>query len=136
MELEQLNERLENIKWLDKEIEALKLEIESLDSGVYKRNHLSASPFQKNTNNNAENKIVSTIKLKEDLEERLNRVIEERLEIVGMIDKNPYALERTVLRLYYVSDLPNWDVAEKIDCSVPTIYRILRKGKERLAKIL
>lgn len=136
MELEQLNERLENINWLDKEIEALKLEIESLDSGVYKRNHLSASPFQKNTNNNAENKIVSTINLKEDLEERLNRVIEERLEIVGMIDKNPYALECTVLRLYYVSDLSCWDVAEKIDCSVPTIYRILRKGKERLANIL
>lgn len=136
MELEQLNEKLENIKWLDKEIEALKLEIGSLDSGVYKRNHLSASPFQKNANNNAENKIISTIKLKEDLEERLNRVIEERLEIVGMIDKNPYALERTVLRLYYVSALPNWEVAEKIESSVPTMYRILRKGKERLAKIL
>ena len=136
MELEQLNEKLENIKWLDKEIEALKLEIGSLDSGVYKRNHLSASPFQKNANNNAENKIISTIKLKEDLEERLNRVIEERLEIVGMIDKNPYALERTVLRLYYVSALPNWEVAEKRESSVPTMYRILRKGKERLAKIL
>lgn len=136
MELEQLNERLENIKWLDKEIEALKLEIKSLDSGVYKRNHLSVSPFQKSSNNNAENKIVSTIKLKEDLEERLDRVIEERLEIVGMIDKNPYALERTVLRLYYVSDLSCWDVAEKIDYSVPAMYRFLRKGKERLAKIL
>ena len=34
MELEQLNEKLENIKWLDKEIEELKLEIESLDSGL------------------------------------------------------------------------------------------------------
>jgi len=136
MELEQLNERLENIKWLDKEIEALKLEIKSLDSGLYKRNHLSASPFQKNNNNNAEDKLISTIKLKEDLEERLERVIEERLEIVRMIDKNPYALERTVLRLYYVSELSCWDVAEKIDCSTPTIYRILRKGKERLAKIL
>ena len=136
MELEQLNERLENIKWLDKEIEALKLEIKSLDSGVYKRNHLSVSPLQKSSNNNAENKIVSTIKLKEDLEERLDRVIEERLEIVGMIDKNPYALERTVLRLFYVSNLPNWDVAEKIDRSVPAMYRILRRGKERLAKIL
>ena len=136
MEIEKLIEKLENIKWLDKELESLKLEIKSLDSGVYKRNHLSASPFQKNTNNNAENKIVSTIKLKEDLEERLDRVIEERLESVRMIDKNPYALERTVLRLYYVSALPNWEVAEKIDCSVPTMYRILRKGKERLAKIL
>lgn len=136
MELEQLIKKLENIKWLDKEIEELKLEIESLDSGVYKRNHLYASPFQKNANNNAENKIVSTIKLKEDLEERLDRVIEERLESVRMIDKNPYALERTALRLYYVSDLSNWAVAEKIDCSLPTMYRILRKGKERLAKIL
>mgnify|MGYP000891032291 FL=1 len=136
MEIEQLIEKLENIKWLDKEVEALKLEIKSLDSGVYKRNHLSASPFQKNANNNAEDKIISTIKLKEDLEERLERVIEERLEIVRMIDKNPYALERTVLRLYYVSDLSCWDVAEKIDCSTPTIYRILRIGKERLAKIL
>ena len=136
MEIEQLIEKLENIKWLDKEVEALKLEIKSLDSGVYKRNHLSTSPFQKNANNNAEDKIVSTIKLKEDLEGRLDRVIEEHLEIVRMIDKNPYALERTALRLYYVSDLSCWDVAEKIDCSVPTIYRILRKGKERLAKIL
>ena len=136
MELEQLNEKLENIKWLDKEIESLKLEIESLDSGVYKRNHLSASPFQKTANNNAENKIVSTIKLKEDLEERLDKIIEERLESVRMIDKNPYALERTVLRLYYVSALPNWEVAEKIDSSVPTMDRILRRGKERLAKIL
>lgn len=87
-------------------------------------------------NNNAENKIVSTIKLKEDLEERPEKVINERLESVRMIDKNPYALERTVLRLYYVRALPNWDVAEKIDTSVPTMYRILRKGKERLAKIL
>lgn len=136
MELEQLNERLENIKWLNKEIEALKLEIKSLESGVYKRNHLSASPFQKNTNNNAENKIVSTIKLKEDLEERLDRVIKERLEIVGMIDKNPYVLERTVLRLFYVSNLPNWAVAEKIDRSTSAMYLILRRGKERLAKIL
>lgn len=92
--------------------------------------------FKKNTSNNAETKIVSTIKLKEDLEERLDKVIEERLEIVGIIDKNPYALERTALRLYYVSDLTNWDVAEKLDCSLPTMYRILRKGKERLAKIL
>lgn len=124
MELEQLNEKLENIKWLDKEIE-------SLDSGVYKRNHLSASPFQKTANNNAENKIVSIIKLKEDLEERLDKIIEERLESVRMIDKNPYALERTVLRLYYVSALPNWEVAKKIDSSVPTMYRILRRGKER-----
>ena len=53
-----------------------------------------------------------------------------------MIDKNPYALERTVLRLFYVSNLPNWDVAEKIDRSAPAMYRILRRGKERLAKIL
>ena len=136
MELEQLNEKLENIKWLNKEIEALKLEIKSLDSGVYKRNHLSASQFQKNTNNNAENKIVSTIKLKEDLEERLDRVIEERLEIVGMIDKNPCVLERTVLRLFYVNNLPNWAVAEKIDRSASAMYLILRRGKERLAKIL
>ena len=80
---------------------------------MYKRNHLSASPFQKTANNNAENKIVPTIKLKEDLEERLDKIIEERLESVRMIDKNPYALERTVLRLYYVSALPNWEVAEK-----------------------
>lgn len=113
MELEQLNEMLENIKWLDKEIEGLKLEIESLDSGVYKRSYFSASPLQKSSNNNAENKIVSTIKLKEDLEERLEKVINERLESVRMIDKNPYALERTVLRLYYVRALPNWDVAKK-----------------------
>lgn len=122
MELEQLNEKLENIKWLDKEIEELKLEIESLDSGVYKRSYLSTSPLQKSSNNNTENKIVSTIKLKEDLEERLEKVINERLESVRMIDKNPYALERTVLRLYYVRALPNWDVAEKIDTSVPTMY--------------
>ena len=112
MELEQLIEKLENIKWLDKEIKELKLEIESLDSGVYKRSYLSASPLQKSSNNYAENKIVSTIKLKEDLEERLEKVINERLESVRMIDKNPYALERTVLRLYYVRALPNWDVAD------------------------
>ena len=136
MELEQLNEKLENIKWLDKEIEELKLEIESLDSGVYKRSYLSASPLQKSSNNNTENKIVSTIKLKEDLEERLDKVIEERLESVRMIDKNPYALERTVLRLYYVNALSIWDVVEKMDRSAPTIYRILRKAIARLAKIL
>ena len=136
MEIKHLYEKLDNIQWWDKEIEELKLERESLDSGVYKRSSLSASPLQTSSNNNAENKIVSTIKLKEDLEERLEKVINERLESVRMIDKNPYALERTVLRLYYVRALPNWDVAEKIDTSVPTMYRILRKGKERLAKIL
>lgn len=133
MELDQLNEKLENIKCLDKEIEELKLEIESLNSGVYKRGYLSASPLQKNSNNNAENKIISTIKLKEDLEERLEEVVNERLESVRMIDKNPYA---TVLRLYYVSALPIWDVVEKMDRSAPKIYRILRKAMARMVKIL
>ncbi len=76
-----------------------------------------------------------TIRLKEDLEERLEKVINERLESVRMIDKNPYALERTVLRLYYVrfAELGcGWKNRYFSTNNVP----ILRKGKERLAKIL
>ena len=133
---EQVKEKLEGVKWINKEIEGLYLELAALESGIIKKQELSTTRVQTSRVNTAENNLISVLKLKEDTLQRIERLTEERMEISRLIDKLANAMERSVLRFYYLNCLDIWEVAEEIDKSKTTVYRIMQKAIEHLAGVL
>lgn len=132
---EQVKEKLEGVKWINKEIKGLYLELESLESGIIKKPTLSHSRVQTSRENKTENNLISVLKLKEDTLQRIERLTEEIMVISGLIDKLDNPLERSVLRLLYLNNLEVWEVAEEIDKSKTTVYRIMQKATENITKL-
>ncbi|HEW1562698.1 TPA: DUF1492 domain-containing protein [Streptococcus pneumoniae] len=132
---EQVKEKLEGVKWINKEIKGLYLELEVLESGIIKKPTLSHSRVQTSRENKTENNLISVLKLKEDTVQRIERLTEERMAISELIDKLANPLERSVLRLFYLNDLVASEVAEEIDRSNTTVYIIRQKAIEHLANV-
>ena len=132
---EQVKEKLEGVKWINKEIEGLYLELAALESGIIKKQELSNTRVQTSRVNTAENNLISVLKLKEDTLQRIERLTEERMEISRLIDKLTNPLERSVLRFFYLNDLDVWGVAEEIGKSKASIYRAKKAAIEHLAKV-
>ena len=132
---EQVKEKLEGVKWINKEIEGLYLELAALESGIIKKQELSNTRVQTSSVNTAENNLISVLKLKEDTLQRIERLTEERMEISRLIDKLVNPLERSVLRLFYLNNLDAWQVAEEIDKSKTTVYRVKQEAIENLANV-
>jgi phage protein len=133
---EQVKEKLEGVKWINKEIKGLYLELEALESGIIKKPTLSHSRVQTSRENKAEDNLISVLKLKEDTLQRIERLTEERMAISRLIDKLANPLERTVLRLFYLNELVVLEVAEELGNSTTTVYRIKQAAIENLASVV
>lgn len=133
MSADEVKTKLEGVKWINKEIKGLYLELEALESGIIKMPTLSHSRVQTSRENKTENNLISVLKLKEDTLQRIERLTEERMEISRLIDKLANPLERSVLRLFYLNDLVALEVAEEIGVSTASVYRVRQKAIEHLA---
>lgn len=133
---EQVKEKLEGVKWINKEIESLYLELEALESGIIKKQELSTTRVQTSRVNTAENNLISVLKLKEDILQRIERLTKERMEVSELIDKLINSFERSILRLFYLNDLDAWEVAEEIGKSTSSIYRAKQAAIENLIGIV
>lgn len=131
---EQVKEKLEGVKWINKEIEGLYLELAALESGIIKKQEMSTTRVQTSRVNTAENNLISVLKLKEDTLQRIERLTEERMAISGLIDKLDNPLERSVLRLFYLNDLVALEVAEELGKSKTSIYQAKKEALEHLAE--
>ena len=132
---EQVKEKLEGVKWINKEIKGLYLELEALEGGIIEKPTLSHSRVQTSRGNTAENNLISVLKLKEDTLQRIERLTEERMEISRLIDKLANPLERSVLRFFYLNDLVASEVAEEIGKSTTSVYRVKQEAIEHLSKV-
>ena len=133
---EQVKEKLEGVKWINKEIESLYLELEALESGIIKKQELSTTRVETSRVNTAENNLISVLKLKEDILQRIERLTKERMEVSELIDKLINSFERSILRLFYLNDLDAWEVAEEIGKSTSSIYRAKQAAIENLTGIV
>lgn len=129
---DEVKTKLESVKWINKEIKGLYLELEALEGGIIKKPTLSHSRVQTSRENKTENNLISVLKLKEDTLQRIERLTEERMKISELIDKLDNPLERTVLRLFYLNELVALEVAEEINRSNTTVYIIRQKAIEHL----
>ena len=136
MSADEVKTKLEGVKWINKEIKGLYLELEALEGGIIKKPTLSHSRVQTSRENKTENNLISVLKLKEDTLQRIERLTEERMEISELIDKLDNPLERTVLRLFYLNELVALEVAEEINRSNTTVYIIRQKAIEHLTGIV
>lgn len=133
---DEVKTKLEGVKWINKEIKGLYLELEALEGGIIQKQTLSHSRVQTSRENKTENNLISVLKLKEDTLQRIERLTEERMEISELIDKLDNPLERTVLRLFYLNELVALEVAEEINRSNTTVYIIRQKAIEHLTGIV
>ena len=133
---EQVKEKLEGVKWINKEIGGLYLELGALESGIIKKQELSTTRVQTSRVNTAENNLISVLKLKEDILQRIERLTKERMEVSELIDKLINSFERSILRLFYLNDLDAWEVAEEIGKSTSSIYRAKQAAIENLTGIV
>ena len=136
MSADEVKTKLEGVKWINKEIKGLYLELEALEGGIIKKPTLSHSRVQTSRENKTENNLISVLKLKEDTLQRIERLTEERVEISRLIDKLANPLERSVLRLFYLNDLDIWGVAEEIGKSKTSIYQAKKAAIEHLTGIV
>ena len=136
MSADEVKTKLEGVKWINKEIKGLYLELEALEGGIIKKPTLSHSRVQTSRENKTENNLISVLKLKEDTLQRIERLTEERMEISRLIDKLANPLERSVLRLFYLNDLDIWGVAEEIGKSETSIYQAKKAAIEHLTGIV
>ena len=68
---EQVKAKLESVKWINKEIECLYVELGALESGLIKKQQLSTTRVQTSRVNAEENDLISVLKLKEDMLQRI-----------------------------------------------------------------
>lgn len=133
---EQVKEKLEGVKWINKEIKGLYLELEALESGIIKKPTLSHSRVQTSRENKAENNLISILKLKEDTLQRIDHLTEERMEISRLIDKLANPLERSVIRLFYFNNLVVDEIVDEIGRSRTIVYLIRQKAIEHLVGVV
>lgn len=136
MSVDEVKTKLEGIKWINKEIEGLYLELAALESGIIKKQELTTTRVQTSRVNTAENNLISVLKLKEDTLQRIERLTEERMEISRLIDKLVNPLERSVIRLFYFNNLVVDEIVDEIGRSRTIVYLIRQKAIEHLAGIV
>ncbi|MFS9000300.1 DUF1492 domain-containing protein [Streptococcus infantis] len=132
---EQVKEKLEGVKWISKEIESSYLELEAMESGIIKSQQPSTTRVQTSKVNSTENTLISVLKIKEDILQRIERFTEEKMVLSSLIDRLANPMERSVLRFYYLNSLEIWEVAEKINKSDVTVYRIKQAAIKNLAEV-
>ena len=136
MNVDEVKLKLEGVKWINKEIKGLYLELEALESGIIKKPTLSHSRVQTSRENKAENNLISVLKLKDDILQRIERLTEERMGISRTIDKLDNPLERSVIRLLYFNNLIVDEIVDEIGRSRTIVYQIRLKALENLVAVV
>ena len=103
MDYKELDNKLKSIKKLDKEIKVVNLEIQYLDSGIFKQSTLTDTKVKASKTQDMADKYNSLLERKEKLSRRIDTLMAERDSVVSLIDDNLKAPDqRTILRLLYV----------------------------------
>lgn len=136
MTIEELKQRLEGIKRMDKEICSLYLELQYLETGLFKQTTLTQSRVQTSRANSSESQLVAQLAIKEDITDRIDRLTKERLELIRMIDTLRNPKYRLALNLYYIQQKVDLEAGEIMNVSKTTFFRYLKLALTELADLL
>ncbi|MGT2683594.1 DUF1492 domain-containing protein [Streptococcus porci] len=136
MTIEELKHRLEGIRWIDKEISQLYLELQYLETGLFKQTTLTQTRVQTSRANSSESQLVAQLAIKEDITNRIDRLTKERLELIRMIDTLRNPKYRLALNLYYIQQKVDLEAGEIMNVSKTTFFRYLKLALAELADLL
>ena len=135
MTIKEIEEKLKRVKKGNALIPKLQLKYQSLESGLLARSNQFQTRVTMSKSNNAENKLLDTLELRDKIVEQIQDIINERLEAMDMINQLEEIEEWLVLVMIYFNNLPMVKICNDLNFSKVQIYRIKKKAIENLVKV-
>ena len=135
MTIKEIEEQLKRVKKGNELIQRLQLKYQSLDNGLLSGSNQFTTRVSTSKTNNAENKLIETLELRDKILVQIQAIMDERFEVLNMINQLDDVVENLVLVMLYVNNLPMAQVCKELDFSKVQIYRIRKKAIENLAKV-
>lgn len=135
MTIKEIEEQLKRVRKGNELIQRLQLKYQSLDNGLLSGSNQFTTRVSTSKTNNAENKLIETLELRDKIVEQIQAIMDERFEVLNMINQLDDVVENLVLVMLYVNNLPIAQVCKELDFSKVQIYRIRKKTIENLAKV-
>lgn len=133
MNVEQIEKKLKNCKNSDMIIKKLQLKLDSLNHGLLAGSNQTDIRVTTSKTNTTENKLLETLQLKDEVIEQLNALVNERIEVMEMIDQLDEIEEWLVLTMLYVNNLPLAQICREMKISKVSVYRIRKQALDHLA---
>ena len=133
--MKEIEEQLKRVRKGNELIQRLQLKYQSLDNGLLSGSNQFTTRVSTSKTNNAENKLIETLELRDKIVEQIQAIMDERFEVLNMINQLDDVVENLVLVMLYVNNLPMAQVCKELDFSKVQIYRIRKKAIENLAKV-
>ena len=135
MNVEQIGKKLKNCQKSDVLIKKMQLKLDSLDHGLLAGSNQIGTRVTTSKINTTENKLLETLQLKDEVIEQLNALVNERIEVMNLIDQLDEIEEWLVLTMLYVNNLPLAQICREMKISKVNVYRIRNQALENLSKV-
>ena len=135
MAIKEIEEQLKRVKKGNDLIQRLQLKYQSLDNGLLSGSNQTDTRVTTSKTNTTENKLLETLQLKDEIIEQLNAIVNERMEVMDLIDQLDEIEEWLVLTMLYVNNLPLAQICREMKISKVNVYRIRKQAMENLAKV-
>ena len=135
MTIKEIEAQLKRVKKGNELIQRLQLKYQSLDNGLLSGSNQFTTRVKTSKTNTTEEKILEALELKDEIVEQMQAIMDERFEVLNMINQLDDVVENLVLVMLYVNNLPMAQVCKELDFSKVQIYRIRKKAIENLAKV-
>lgn len=135
MAIKEIEEQLKRVKKGNDLIQRLQLKYQSLDNGLLSGSNQTDTRVTTSKTNTTENKLLETLQLKDEIIEQLNAIVNERIEVMDLIDQLDEIEEWLVLTMLYVNNLPLAQICREMKISKVNVYRIRKQAMENLAKV-
>lgn len=114
-------------------IKKLQLKLDSLNHGLLAGSIQTDTRVTTSKTNTTENKLLETLQLKDEVIEQLNTLVNERIEVMDLIDQLDEIEEWLVLTMLYVNNLPLTQICREMKISKVNVYRIRKQALDHLA---
>lgn len=135
MTIKEIEEQLKRVKKGNDLIQRLQLKYQSLDNGLLSGSNQFTTRVKTSQTNTTEDKILEILERKDEIVEQMQTIMDERFEVLNMINQLDDVVENLVLVMLYVNNLPMAKVCKDLNFSKVQIYRIKKKAIENLVKV-
>lgn len=105
MTIKEIEEQLKRVRKGNELIQRLQLKYQSLDNGLLSGSNQFTTRVSTSKTNNAENKLIETLELRDKIVEQIQAIMGERFEVLNMINQLDDVVENLVLVMLYVNNL-------------------------------
>jgi holliday junction DNA helicase motor protein len=130
--VEQIEKKLKNCKKSDMIIKKLQLKLDSLNHGLLAGSNQTDTRVTTSKTNTTENKLLETLQQKDEVIEQLNALVNERIEVMDLIDNLSDCKEWLALTKFYVLCEPVEIICKELRLSKTQLYRVKNKALENL----